>query len=164
MFESTRGLKNGIPVEFTGELLSVELGPGLLGSLYDGLQNPLNDIAGEYQAISLTGELNLDPCLIQKNGCSPLYALKAPGVRAGDHLGYVDEGIFRHIIMVPFYMTGAFEIAGISGQREMTIDSRVATLKDENSVEKHVSMSFRWPVKQPVKAYTERLFPDEQRS
>lgn len=161
VFESTKSLKNGDSVEFSGELLSVELGPGLLGSLFDGLQNPLNAVA-ELTGFFLEKGIELRALdNIKKWDFTPL-CKKGDKVIAGDHIGFVHEGIFEHKIMVPFFFKGIHEITEISNHSEITIDSTVATLKDEKGKERPATMSFRWPVKQAVKSYQERLFPDEQ--
>lgn len=161
VFESTKGLKNGMPVEFTGELLSVELGPGLLGSLYDGLQNPLHAVA-DLSGYFLDRGIELRPLEDSKKWLFTPLCAKGRKVTAGDHLGFVEEGLFKHKIMVPFFMNRTYEIEEISDIQEMNIDSFVAVLRDENGNKHPVSMSFRWPVKQAVKSYKERLFPDEQ--
>lgn len=161
VFESTKGLKKGNLVEFSGEMLSVELGPGLLGSLFDGLQNPLYAIADK------TGfflERGMELRALDSSKTWNFIPLKAPGeiVRAGDHLGYVLEGIFRHRIMVPFGFEGEYEVSEISDESNINLDSAIAVLKDKSGSSLKVTMSFRWPVKQPVRAYAERLFPDTQ--
>ena len=109
VFEDTRGLKMGDVVEFTGELLSVELGPGLLGQLYDGLQNPLHKLAGELgfflqrgkhiNALPEDKKWEFTPCV-------------KPGdkLQAADTVGTVKEGIFTHKIMVPFHLSDRYEI------------------------------------------------------
>jgi V/A-type H+/Na+-transporting ATPase subunit A len=161
VFESTKDLKKGDRVEFSGELLSIELGPGLLGSVFDGLQNPLNAIAGRSGfflerglALRALGEA-------QKWQFTPLCEA-GQRVTAGDAIGFVAEGIFKHAIMVPFFFKGAHEIITISEACEMTLDTTVALLRDETGVEKPIGLSFRWPVKQAITAYRERLFPDAQ--
>ena len=101
VFESTSGLKVGDGVEFTGELLSVELGPGLLKQVYDGLQNPLNLLA-EQSGFFLQRGVYLRA--LNRETKWPWTPLAKPGdtVRAGDRIGSVPEGIITHYIMVPF--------------------------------------------------------------
>lgn len=161
VFETTKGLKSGMPVEFTGELLSAELGPGLMGSLYDGLQNPLRPVAG-ISGYFLERGIALRP--LEGTTIWNFTPSKKEGekVSAGDHLGSVKEGIFDHKIMVPFYMKGSHEIVEISSAFKGPIDSTVAILRDEKGIEKRVKMSFRWPVRQAIRSYAERLLPDEQ--
>ncbi|WP_084156104.1 V-type ATP synthase subunit A [Desulforegula conservatrix] len=161
VFESTKSLKNGDAVEFSGELLSVELGPGLLGSLFDGLQNPLNAVA-ELTGFFLEKGIELRALDNAKKWDFTPLCKKGDKVSAGDHIGFVHEGIFEHKIMVPFFFNGIHEITEISKNSEISIDSTIATLKDEKGKERPLTMSFRWPVKQAVRSYAERLFPDEQ--
>jgi V/A-type H+-transporting ATPase subunit A len=100
VFEDTSGLRVGDAVEFTGELLSVELGPGLLGSIYDGLQNPLPQLAEQSGFFLQRGQylqaLDRDAVGVHARGES-----RRDGA-GGDTLGTVPEGIFQHRIMVPF--------------------------------------------------------------
>ncbi|MFH0728558.1 MAG: V-type ATP synthase subunit A [Pseudomonadota bacterium] len=161
VFESTRGLKKGDPVAFSGELLSVELGPGLLGSVFDGLQNPLNAVA-ERSGFFLERGMALRALDgVTKWDFTPI-CQKGQKVAAGDAIGVVREGIFDHSIMVPFYYKGVHEITAISDASAMTLDTKVAMIRDENGVETPLTLSFRWPVKQAISVYRERLFPDEQ--
>jgi V/A-type H+-transporting ATPase subunit A len=160
VFEDTSDLRVGDAVEFSGELLSVELGPGLLGSIYDGLQNPLPQLAeqsgfflqrGQYlQALDRTRTWAFEP--VVKAGAA---------VQAADTLGLVPEGIFKHRIMVPFRLAGSLTVEAISPAGSFGVDHVVATLKDERGRRHEVKMVQRWPVKLPIKAYAERLRPTE---
>ena len=101
VFEDTTGLAVGNPVEFTGEMLTVELGPGLLGQVFDGLQNPLPKLAAQCGFFLQRGiYLAALPRDVSWN-FTPT-AKKGDSVTAGDTLGTVPEGIFTHRIMVPF--------------------------------------------------------------
>src|SRR3989339_448007 len=109
VFESTRGVKVGDPVEFTGNMLQVTLGPGLLSKNLDGLQNDLDKIPGTFLkrgsynvAIELEKEYEFIPSL-EPNAT----------VTAGDWLGHVKENWFDHQIMVPFHLKGKYKIASI---------------------------------------------------
>ncbi|MCK9590694.1 MAG: V-type ATP synthase subunit A [Methanoregula sp.] len=160
VYEATDGLKIGEEVEFTGELLSVELGPGMLGQIFDGLQNPLPEIAkqcgfflqrGVYiRALSDTQDWDFTPLI-------------KPGdkVRAGDKIGFVVEKIFKHYCMVPFSLRGTFEVKSIEGAGRFTIREAVAQIIDLNKKVYPVYLSQSWPVKIPVRAYTEKLKPGE---
>ncbi|MCK9593506.1 MAG: V-type ATP synthase subunit A [Methanoregula sp.] len=160
VYEATDGLKIGEEVEFTGELLSVELGPGMIGQIFDGLQNPLPEIArqcgfflqrGVYiKALSDTQVWDFTP-------------LAKPGdrVRAGDKIGFVAEKIFRHYCMVPFSLQGNYEIVSVENVGKFTIREAVAQIKDLNGKIFPVFLSQNWPVKIPIQAYAERLKPDE---
>lgn len=163
VFEYTRGFCAGDPVEFTGELLSVELGPGLLGRLYDGLQNPLYRIAEECGFFLEPGAYF--PALPREKLWDFTPAVK-PGdvVTAGDTLGTTPEGLFRHRIMTPFYMTGAYEVLKIIPAGGYRIGEQVAVLGKKGgpaAAPVPVTMSFNHPIKYPVKAYKERLSPTE---
>jgi len=160
VYEATTGLKVGEEVEFTGELLSIELGPGMLGQIYDGLQNPLPEIAeqcgfflrrGVYiKALSETKTWDFTP--LKKTGDK---------VRAGDKIGFVEEKIFRHYCMVPFALTGNYEIVSMEDAGKFTIRQAVASIKDQNGKIFPVFLSQSWPVKIPIQAYAERLKPAE---
>ncbi len=160
VFEDTRDLQVGGEVEFTGELLSVELGPGLLKQVYDGLQNPLPKLAeqcgfflkrGTYLR-ALDGEKQWDYTPVAKAG---------DVVRAGDTIGTVPEGLFTHRIMVPFAVHGKVTIEEPITAGSYGIDTVVAKLKDEQGKIREVTMTQFWPVKMPIKAYTERLKTEE---
>ncbi|MGR3175475.1 MAG: V-type ATP synthase subunit A [Candidatus Scalindua sp.] len=160
VFEDTRGLKMDDVVEFTGELLSVELGPGLLGQLYDGLQNPLHKLAGELgfflqrgkhiNALSEDTKWEFTPCV-------------KPGdkLRAADAVGTVKEGSFTHKIMVPFYLSGRYEVVEIAESNKYSVKEQVALIKDKRGSLIPLSMMFEWPIRRPVTSYRERLDPAE---
>jgi len=160
VFETTKGLKVGDDLEFTGAMLSVQLGPGLLSQIYDGLQNPLPEIAAQFGfflpvgielgAISLTRKWKFKP-----------QAKKGDIVSAGHMLGHVHEGIFKHRIMVPFYFKDKYVIEDIASEDDYTVEHVIAKIKDNTGQEKHVSMVFDWPVKMPITAYREKLAPSE---
>ncbi|MDR0654954.1 MAG: V-type ATP synthase subunit A, partial [Treponema sp.] len=106
VFEMTKGIAVGDDVEYTGDLLAVEVGPGLLGQVYDGLQNPLPKLAetagnflerGVYlEALSATQKWDFSPA-----------ARSGDTVEKADTLGTVPEGAFTHRIMVPFGLPGS---------------------------------------------------------
>jgi len=160
VFEDTSGLKVGDPVEFTGELLSVELGPGLLGEIYDGLQNPLPELAEECGFFLQRGRY-IEALDREKRWTFTPRLEPGAAVSAGDTLGTVPEGIFDHQIMVPFRLQGRLTVEEISEDGEYTIEHVVARLKDERGHTHEVSMVQNWPVKIPIKAYAERLRPTQ---
>jgi len=160
VYEATGGLKIGEEVEFTGNLLSVELGPGMLGQIFDGLQNPLPEIAqqcgfflkrGVYLD-SLSDALTWDFTPLVKAGDS---------VRPGDKIGFVVEKIFKHYCMVPFSLQGNFEVVSIEEAGKFTIRDAVARIKDQNDKIHPVFLSQNWPVKIPIRMYAEKLKPGE---
>ncbi|OGV53016.1 MAG: V-type ATP synthase subunit A [Lentisphaerae bacterium GWF2_52_8] len=160
VFESTGGLKVGDPVEFTGAMLSVELGPGLLTQVFDGLQNPLNILA-EKSGFFLTRGLYM-PALDEKREWAFTPAAK-PGdkLRAGTKLGGVPEGIFDHWIMLPFSFRGEWELVEIKPAGNYKIRDVIAKVKDEKGEIRDVTMVQQWPVKLPVTCYKEKLLPTE---
>ncbi|MBE6550338.1 MAG: V-type ATP synthase subunit A [Ruminococcaceae bacterium] len=160
VYEMTDGIKCGDEVEFTGDMLSADLGPGLLGQIYDGLQNPLPVLAeqagwflerGNY-ADGLDNEKKWEFTPTSKVG---------DVVRAGEHIGTVPEGAFVHKIFVPFYLLGTYTVKSIVEKGEYNVKETVAVLTDERGRDISVAMSFKWPVKRAIKCYSERLAPVE---
>ena len=160
VYEATGGLKIGEEVEFTGELLSVELGPGMLGQIFDGLQNPLPEIAEQCGFFLQRGVYKKALSDSQAWDFTPL-AKSGDRVRAGDKIGFVMEKIFRHYCMVPFAWQGNFEVVSIENAGKVRIREAVAQAKDPNGKIYSVFLSQDWPVKIPIQAYAERLKPDE---
>lgn len=160
VFEDTTGLSVGDAVEFSGELLSVELGPGLLSQIYDGLQNPLPALA-EKCGFFLQRGVYLDPLDRERSWTFTPTVNVNDTVAAGDTLGTVPEGIFAHRIMVPFRLTGSHTVVEITPAGDYPVTHVVAKLKDERGQIREVTMIQTWPVKKPIKCYTERLRPTE---
>ncbi|MDR1760522.1 MAG: V-type ATP synthase subunit A [Fibrobacter sp.] len=160
VFEDTTGLKTGDEVEFTGELLSVELGPGLLTQVFDGLQNPLPRLAEESGFFLQRGKYL--PALQRdvKWLFTPV-AKKGDVLTAGETLGTVPEGIFKHHIMVPFKIHGSVTVESIAESGEFLVDDKIAVLKAEDGKLIEVSLVQTWPVKIPIKQYVERLRPSK---
>lgn len=101
VFESTKGLVIGDEVEFSGQLLSVQLGPGLLTKIYDGLQNPLPDIAKEF-GFFLPRGVEKKPLDDEQKWVFTPALKKGDTVTGGYVVGHVPEGIFEHAVMIPF--------------------------------------------------------------
>jgi len=160
VYEMTDGIKCGDEVEFTGDMLSAELGPGLLGQIYDGLQNPL-PILAEQAGWFLERGIYADGLDNDKKWTFTPTAQIGDVVRAGEYIGTVPEGAFTHKIFVPFYLLGTYTIKSIVEKGEYTIKETVAVIADERGREIPVTMSFKWPVKRAVKCYSERLAPVE---
>ena len=158
VFEDTTGLKAGDEVRFTGELLSVELGPGLLTQVFDGLQNPLPKLAEECGFFLQRGKYL--PALPRdlKWSFTPT-AKVGDKVTGGDTLGTVPEGIFKHRIMVPFRVRGQMTVESIVPAGEHVVEDVIAVLTDAEGKKLEVKMYQTWPVKVPIKNYTERLRP-----
>ena len=160
IYEMTNGIQVGDEVELTGELLSVELGPGLLTQVYDGLQNPLPELA-EQCGFFLERGVYLDPIPDKEWEFTPLVR---PGdaVLAGDAVGSVPEGQFTHLIMAPFDLKDeGWRVKSVKEKGTYHVRSTVAVLENGAGEEKALSMVFSWPVKQPIRCYEERLRPDE---
>lgn len=160
IYEMTNGIQVGDEVELTGELLSVELGPGLLTQVYDGLQNPLPKLA-EQCGFFLERGVYLDPIPDKKWEFTPCVK---PGdaVLAGDAVGSVPEGQFTHLIMAPFDLKDeSWRVKSVKEKGVYHVRSTVAVLENGAGEEKALSMVFSWPVKQPIRCYEERLRPDE---
>ncbi len=159
VFEDTTGLQVGGVVEFTGELLSVELAPGLLGQIFDGLQNPLPKLAEQCGFFLKRGTYL--PAIPRDRAWAYTPTAK-PGaiVRAGDTLGTVPEGIFTHRIMVPFTLAGSWQVAYAAPAGNYTVEQEIARLsKGQETMS--VTLLQKWPVKIPISCYAERLKPGE---
>ena len=155
VFESTRGLKNGDAVEFEGKMLEISLGPGLLSSVYDGLQNNLATMDGVFlKRGEYTAPLDHDKLW-------DFTPMAKPGdkVVAADWLGEVKEGWLPHKIMVPFSFKGTYTVKSIEKAGQYNIDHTVAVLVDENGEEVPVTMVQKWPVKVAIKCYKEKPRP-----
>ncbi|MBU0469532.1 MAG: V-type ATP synthase subunit A [Candidatus Omnitrophica bacterium] len=158
VFEDTIGVKVGDLVEFTGELLSVELGPGLLGKVFDGLQNPLNRLAEKYGFFLKRGAY-LDALEEGEEWEFTPTAKIGDKLFAGEKVGTVPEKIFEHRIMVPFKLQGQWEVVEIAPQGKYTVDKAVAKIKNEEGKTADVTMHQKWPVKIPIEAYSKKLKP-----
>jgi V/A-type H+-transporting ATPase subunit A len=160
VFEITKGIAIGDVVEFSGNMLSVELGPGLLGQVFDGLQNPLPKLA-ETAGYFLERGIYLDPLPTDNVWAFTPVAKVGDRVERADTLGTVPEGAFTHRIMVPFTMYGSYTVSSIKAAGSYTIRETIAELKDDKGNTIPVTMSFNWPVKRPVDCYEERLKPED---
>jgi V/A-type H+-transporting ATPase subunit A len=159
VYEATEGVVVGDPVEFTSELLSVALGPGLLTQVYDGLQNPLPELAEE-AGFFLKRGLYVYPLDRKKKWAFTPAAKVDDELTAGGTVGTVPEGIFDHRIMVPFGWPGKWRITWVADKGKMTIDETVAKATD-GSEEREITMVQNWPVRVPVEAYEEKVLPSE---
>lgn len=159
VYEMTTGVAVGDEVEFSGELLSVELGPGLLSQVYDGLQNPLPELADKCGFFLQRG-VYLDAIPDRDWHFIPVVK-KGDKVSAGDTLGTVPEGVFTHHIMVPFDVSGQWAVDSVVAEGDYNVRSEIAVISDESGEKKSLSMVFEWPVKKAIKCYEERLMPDE---
>jgi V/A-type H+-transporting ATPase subunit A len=160
VYENTSGLKIGDKVEFTSELLSVELGPGLLGQIFDGLQNPLPHLAEKYGFFLKRGAY-LEALPDETEWEFTPTAKKGDRLRAGERLGLVPEKIFKHYIMVPFNLQGSLEVLSIAEKGKYNLKQPIARLKDEDDNVHQAYLQQIWPVKISIQAYAEKLKPAE---
>ena len=160
VYEMTGGIKCGDDVEFTGEMLSAQLGPGLLGQVYDGLQNPLPVLA-EQAGWFLERGIYADGLNAEKKWEFTPTAKPGDTLKAGEYIGTVPEGPFTHKIFIPFNLLGTYTVKSINEKGEYTVNETIAVVTDERGKEIQISMAFRWPVKRAVKCYSERLAPQE---
>lgn len=160
VFEITKGIGVGDMVEFSDDLLSVELGPGLLGEIYDGLQNPLPQLA-EQCGFFLDRGVYLKALDRERKWKFTPIVKKGDTVERGDTLGTVPEGIFTHRVMVPFHMYETYTVKNIISEGEYTVDDKIAEVEDSRGNIYPLTMTFFWPVKKAVDVYEERLKPVE---
>jgi len=165
VFEETQGVKVGDRVEFTGRLLSATLGPGLLGTVYDGLQNPLKTLAAEDGFFLRRGRY-VEPLDSQHKWAFTPVRQAGDKLTAGDVLGTVQELRIAHKIMVPFAEQGELELTWIQGGN-FTVDQPVARIRDAFGRERPLCMTQTWPVRRPLPAamlrrrLVERQYPSE---
>ncbi|MBM3191630.1 MAG: V-type ATP synthase subunit A, partial [Chlamydiae bacterium] len=146
VFEDTRGIELGTEVEFTDELLEAELGPGLIGTIFDGLQNPLEEVA-DASGLFLQRGVYLPPISRSRHWDFHPAAHVGQKVKRGDSLGSVLESRFHHEIMVPFTLQGEYEITWLALAGSYTVEDCIAKLKDPQGKETKVAMLQKWPVK-----------------
>ena len=160
IYEMTNGIKVGDKVEFTGELMSVDLGPGLLTQIYDGLQNPLPELA-ETCGFFLERGVYLEAIPDKDWDFTP--TVKAgDSVKAGSTIGTVPEGLFTHRIMVPFTLKGTdWTVKEIKGAGTYNVRSVICTIRNSKGEERDLTMIITQPIKQAVKCYKEKLRPTE---
>ena len=155
VYESTRGLRGGDKVEFQGHMLEATLGPGLLSSNFDGLQNNLATMEGVFLK---RGEYTA-PIDVNKEWDFTPIAKAGDEVRAADWLGEVKEGWLPHKIMVPFSFEGTYRVKSVVPAGTYRAKDTVAVLTDESGEEHSVSMIQKWPVKVAITAYKEKPRP-----
>jgi len=157
VFESTRGLRVGNKVEFNSHMLEATLGPGILSSNYDGLQNNLETMDGVFlQRGQYTAPLDTT----KKWDFTPLAKI-GDSVSAADWLGEVKEGWLPHKIMVPFSFNDTYTVKSIAEKGSYNVTETIATLTDSNGTEHAVTMMQKWPVKVSITAYKEKPRPSE---
>jgi len=146
VFEDTKGIKLHTSVEFTGDLLEAELGPGLLTSIVDGLQNPLEKVAEE-AGLFLPRGIYVLPLDRKKHWDYMPVAKVGDQLTRGETLGTTPEGRFQHQIMVPFSLYGNYKITWVISPGSYNVDTIIAKAIDENGREHAFTMVQRWPIK-----------------
>ncbi len=156
VYESTSGLRPGEPVVGTGQPLSVLLGPGIIGRIYDGIQRPLDEIAQKSGAFISRGVITTPVDMKRKYKFKPALR-KGDEIGAGDILGTVEETpLLTHSILVPPDFKGG-KLTDISSEGEYDLEHIIATAeKDGNKFE--LKMYHKWPVRKP-RPYAERYDP-----
>jgi V/A-type H+-transporting ATPase subunit A len=157
VFEDLTGAQIGDQVEFTGKSLSVLLGPGLLTSIWDGLQNPLYKL-GEQNAYLVPGMKA--PALDEEKlwDFTPSAAV-GDKVKGGDAIGTVPEGRLTHSILVPFNF-GKCKVESIIEKSEVNITETVAVISDSQNTKHELKLAFRWAVKSPI-PFKDRAIPSK---
>jgi V/A-type H+-transporting ATPase subunit A len=157
VFEDLTGAMIGDQVEFTGDPLSVLLGPGLLKSVWDGLQNPLYKLAEQNEY--LTPGMKA-PALDEEQLWEFTPTAKVgEELSGGDAIGWVPEGRFEHKILVPFYL-GKCKLKSIIDKGSVNITQQLAVVVDEQNISHELKLVFRQPVKHPI-PFKERAIPSK---
>ena len=155
VFESTRGLKVGATAEFTGHMLEIQLGPGMLSKNYDGLQNDLDKMEGVF----LRRGQYTEPLDNERLWDFTPLAKVGDKVQGSDWLGQVIENSQPLKIMAPFQLKGTATVKSIAAAGQYKIHDVVAVLTDEEGNEVKVDMVQHWPVKFAMTNYKEKPRP-----
>ncbi len=164
IFENTGGVSIGDPVEQTGQMLSVTLGPGLLGQVYDGLQNPLEQVANNY-GFFLPRGAEVEPLDTKQQWSFTPQVEHGARLVAGDVVGTVKEGRYDHKIMVPFDERGEVTLDWVQ-EGNVSVDRPIASVIDEHGNERELHLAQQWPVRVPLPSMllrerrSERLYPE----
>lgn len=155
VFESTRGLKVGAPAEFTGHMLEVTLGPGMLSHNFDGLQNDLDKMTGVFLK---RGEYTYPLDNDRLWDFEPL-AKAGDKVKASAWLGKVEENFQPLKIMTPFQLEGEWTVKSIVPAGQYRIIDTIAVLENAKGQTLDVNMIQKWPVKLAMTNYAEKPRP-----
>ncbi len=159
VFEDTRGISLNTKVKFTKRLMEAELGPGLMTSIFDGLQNPLEEVA-EKKGLFLSRGTYLPPLDRKRKWLFHPTAKAGDLVKRGAFLGIVKEQRFDHRIMLPFAMRGKYKISWIAKEGDYIIEDVIAKVKDDSENEYDIKMYQRWPIKRPL-FEGKKILPEE---
>ncbi len=164
VYEETRGVAVGDRVIQTGQMLSVDLGPGILGQIYDGLQTPLERLAALHGSFLQRG-VRLESLNRSQHWAFTATAKTGDKLHAGQTFGTVPEGRFTHQIMIPFDIDGEVEVVWIQ-EGNFSVDTVVARVKNSQGEEILLTMYQRWPVRKSIadtlakKGKTARQYPN----
>lgn len=165
VFEDTDGVHVGDDVELTGQMLSVVLGPGLLGQVFDGLENPLHVIAKKH-GFFLPRGVDIFPLDQEKKWNFTPSVSTGDKLIAGQVVGTVQEGHILHKIMIPFDEPNSVEILSIQ-QGSFTLDTPIARIRNSKGIETDIKMYQKWPIRRPIpelmirRRIAERCYPLE---
>ena len=155
VFESTRGLKVGAEAEFTGHMLEIKLGPGMLSHNYDGLQNDLDKMEGVF----LKRGQYTNPLDEERLWDFEPIAKVGDKVQESDWLGQVVENHQPLKIMVPFQLKGIATVKSIAAKGQYKVNDTIAVLTNEKGEDVNVTMVQHWPVKFAMTNYAEKPRP-----
>ena len=156
VYESTSGLKPGEPVIGTGNPLSVFLGPGIIGQIYDGIQRPLKDLAAKSGSFIGRGITTTPVDMTKEYHFSPTVKV-GDEVEAGNIIGIVPESsLIEHKILVPPDHKGG-KITKIVSEGDYDLDTEIATVEKDGQ-SSPLMMWHKWPVRQP-RPYLKRYDP-----
>lgn len=156
VYEETAGLGPGAAVVSTGAPLSVELGPGLIETIYDGIQRPLRDML-EQAGPNITRGIRVNPLNREKKWEFVPTVKEGDEIEAGNIIGTVQETVIvLHKIMVPFGVKGRVESIKPGS---FTVEEPVCTVRKENGETEDVIMMQKWPVRKG-RPYKEKLVPE----
>ncbi|MEA3304702.1 MAG: V-type ATP synthase subunit A [Patescibacteria group bacterium] len=159
VYEETGGIAPGQPVFSTGETLSVDLGPGLLESIYDGIQRPLQDIESQTNSSFIGRGINAPALDYSKKWDFVATASVGDKVVAGDIIGTVPEtALIEHKVMVPFEVSGTIKSIA-SGS--FTVAEQVAVITTAEGKDVEVQMAQKWPIRKP-RPYNKKIEPKKQ--
>ncbi|MBQ9606976.1 MAG: V-type ATP synthase subunit A, partial [Lachnospiraceae bacterium] len=158
VYEETAGLGPGAPVESTGVPMSVELGPGLISSIYDGIQRPLEKILEMTNSNNLSRGVEVPSIDRDKKWHFSPVAKAGDKVVAGDILGTVEETqVVTQKIMVPYGVEGTVETIS---EGDYLVTDKIAEIKKDDGTKEEVLLMQKWPVRRG-RPYAQKLAPDK---
>ncbi len=157
VYEETSGIGTGEPVYDTGEPMSVELGPGLIGSIFDGIQRPLDEIMKKTGSNNLQRGVEVPSLDRNKKWHFTPTVSKGDKVKAGDILGTVQETeVVLHKIMVPYGGDG--QVASIN-EGDFTVTDKIGSINTDKGSKLDLTLIQKWPVRKE-RPYAKKLSPD----